>query len=67
MKYKNYIINCVLGAILWVAGVTTLGYLCGNIEFIQKHFEIVIFGIIGISVLPVLIGVIKAKREGAAE
>ena len=67
MKYKNYIINCVLGAILWVAGVTTLGYLCGNIEFVQKHFEIVIFGIIGVSVLPVLVGVITAKREGAAE
>ncbi|MFM6983513.1 MAG: VTT domain-containing protein, partial [Chitinophagaceae bacterium] len=44
MTYRKYIINCILGAILWVGGVTVLGYLCGNIPFIQKNFELVIFG-----------------------
>ncbi len=62
MLYRKYIVNCVLGAILWVAGVSLLGYLCGNIPIIKDNFEIVIFGIIGISLLPILIGVINAKR-----
>ncbi len=61
MAYKKYIINCILGAILWVGGVTILGYLCGNIPFIQKNFELVIFGIIGISILPIIIEFIRAK------
>lgn len=61
MTYRKYIINCILGAILWVGGVTVLGYLCGNIPFIQKNFELVIFGIIGISVLPIIFEFAKAK------
>lgn len=66
MVYKKYIVNCVLGAILWVAGVTILGYACGNIPFIQNNFEIVIFGIIGISVLPIFIELIKNKMNKKA-
>lgn len=61
MPYRKYIVNCVLGAVLWVGGVTILGYLCGNIPFIQKNFEMVIFGIIGISLLPIVIEFIRAK------
>lgn len=63
MTYRKYIINCILGAILWVGGVTVLGYLCGNIPFIQKNFELVIFGIIGISVLPIIFEFVKAKMS----
>ncbi|MDP2174693.1 MAG: VTT domain-containing protein [Bacteroidota bacterium] len=63
MTYKKYIINCVLGAILWVGGVTVLGYLAGNIPFVKNNFEVVIFGIIGISVLPIIIGYIQHKMK----
>jgi len=63
MTYKKYIVNCILGAILWVGGVTILGYLAGNIPFVKTNFEIVIFGIIGISVLPIVIEVIRAKMK----
>lgn len=62
MKYRKYIVNCIAGAVLWVAGVSILGYSCGTLPFVKDHFEIVIFGIIGISLLPILIGVINAKR-----
>jgi membrane-associated protein len=63
MMYRKYIVNCILGAILWVGGVTILGYACGNIPFIKNNFEIVIFGIIGISLLPIVIEVIRAKMK----
>ena len=61
MEYRKYIVNCVLGAILWVGGVTTLGYLLGKNQFIQDNFEMVIFGIIGISLLPIVVEFIRAK------
>ncbi len=61
MQYRKYIINCVLGATLWVGGVTILGYLLGKNEFVQTNFELVIFGIIGISLLPILVEFIRAK------
>jgi membrane-associated protein len=63
MLYRKYIVNCILGAILWVGGVTVLGYLCGNIPFIQKNFEIVIFAIIGTSLIPILVEMIRAKMK----
>jgi membrane-associated protein len=56
MKYSRYITFCILGAILWVGSVTTLGYLFGNITVIRENFELAILGIIFISLLPIAIG-----------
>lgn len=64
MVYSKYIIYCVAGAILWVAGISIIGYQFGNIEFVKKNFEIVILGIIFISVLPILFQFIKARTQG---
>lgn len=61
MNYRKYIVNCVLGAVLWVGGVTMLGYLLGRNEFVQNNFEVVIFGIIGLSLLPIVVEFIRAK------
>jgi len=38
-----------------------LGYLLGKNQFIQDNFEMVIFGIIGISLLPIVVEFVKAK------
>jgi membrane-associated protein len=63
MPYKRYITVCVLGALLWVVGITLLGYTCGGFEIVKKNFELVVFGIIGVSILPIIIGVLKAKLK----
>ncbi len=39
------------------------GRLFGNIEFVKKHFELVIVAIVFISVLPMVIELWKAKRD----
>jgi len=62
MTYRRFIFNCVVGGILWVTGVTLAGYFFGQIPIIKNNFEIVVFGIIGVSVLPILIGYIQSKR-----
>ncbi|MBL0308964.1 MAG: DedA family protein [Bacteroidetes bacterium] len=61
MEYRRYILFCITGAILWVGGLTVIGYLFGNIEFVKKNFEIVILGIIFVSVLPIIWQVVKTK------
>jgi membrane-associated protein len=61
MTYSKYILNCVIGAIVWVVGITLLGYIFGNIPLVKNNFEIVVFGIIGLSVLPIIIGAFKAR------
>lgn len=63
MPYRRYITVCVLGALLWVVGITLLGYTCGGFEIVKNNFELVVFGIIGVSILPIIIGVVKAKLK----
>ena len=61
MSYRNFLRFNVIGGIAWVSGLTLLVYFFGNMEFVRKSFEIVIFGIIGISLLPMIIEILRAK------
>jgi membrane-associated protein len=63
MPYRKYISVSFLGAVLWVVGITLLGYTCGGFDIVKNNFEIVVFGIIGISILPIIIGVLRAKLK----
>ena len=66
MDYSTYIKNCIMGAVLWVVSLTLLGYFFGNLEIVQKNFEIVVFGIVGLSVLPILVQYVKQKMTSKA-
>lgn len=59
MKYSRYITFCVIGAVLWVSVITLAGYFLGNIPWVQHNFEKIVLGIVLVSVLPVIFGVIK--------
>jgi membrane-associated protein len=61
MEYSKFIRFNIIGGTLWVLGLTLLGYFFGNLEFVQKNFELVIFGIIGLSLLPMIIEIIRQK------
>ena len=61
MNYKKYLLFDVIGGALWIGGLTLAGYLLGNVEFIRKHVDLVCLGIIGFSVLPILVTVVKNK------
>ena len=49
MRYRKFIAYNVIGGIVWVAIFISLGYFFGNIPFVRKNFELVIFAIIAIS------------------
>lgn len=59
MKYSKYITYCIIGAILWVTSITLAGYFLGSNEWVQKNFEKVVLGIVGLSVLPIFFQIIK--------
>lgn len=66
MKYRKFITYNVVGGIVWVAIFISLGYFFGNIPFVKKNFELVIFAIIFISFIPPILEVYKARRENKA-
>ena len=63
MKYFKFIKYSIIGGITWVFALTLLGFFFGNLPIVQENFETVIFGIIGLSLLPMLIEFIRAKLK----
>lgn len=61
MNYSRYILFCIVGGLVWVTSLTLAGYYFGGMEFVKNNFELVIFAIIGISLLPVLIEFVRVK------
>ncbi|WP_394953598.1 DedA family protein [Scardovia wiggsiae] len=74
MKWHRFAPFSILGGLVWSSLFTLLGYFFGGIPAVQKHFELVIVGILLISFIPTFVGLIKvklnknkAKKETAAE
>lgn len=63
MEYRRFIGFCVAGGVLWVTGLTLAGYFFGQLPFVKKNFEIVIFGILLISALPVVVGIVRSRLK----
>lgn len=61
MSYPVYLIYGILGACLWVISITFAGYFLGDNAWIKDNFEKVVLGIVGVSVLPIIIGVLRQK------
>ncbi len=66
MTYRKFFSFDILGGALWIGGLTTAGYLLGNVKFIREHIDLVCLGIIAISVLPIVITMIKNKMAARA-
>jgi membrane-associated protein len=63
MSYKKFVQFNIVGGMAWVLGLTLMGYFFGNLSFVQENFEIVIFGIIGLSILPMIIEIVRVKMK----
>ncbi|SDB31649.1 membrane-associated protein [Flavobacteriaceae bacterium MAR_2010_188] len=65
MRYAKFIRYNVSGAIIWVFSLVFIGYFFGNLNIVKNNFEIVIFGIIILSLAPMFIEIIRnnIKKE----
>ena len=61
MRYPIFLRFNVIGGFTWVLCLTLLGYFFGNLSIVRENFETVIFGIIGLSLLPMFIAIIKER------
>jgi membrane-associated protein len=62
MDYRTFLTFDIIGGILWGAGVVTLGYFLGQIDFVADHIELILIGVVLVSVTPVIIELNKARR-----
>jgi len=63
MDYKRFWFYNAIGGISWVCIFLYLGFFFGGLEFVQKHFELVVPAIILISLIPIFVEFIRARME----
>jgi membrane-associated protein len=71
MGRRRYSVYNLIGALLWGGGLTTVGYLLGNIppvaNFVTKYIDLVLFAVVALTLLAAIIhylqGVIHARRN----
>jgi membrane-associated protein len=74
MSYPRFLLYNVVGGLAWVAIFVYAGYLSvraagffGGPEIVQRYFPLVILAIVVVSVLPILVEWLRARRKGRGE
>ena len=62
MDRRVFTLFNVLGAVLWVVGVTLAGYWFGNLPWVKANLEFIIWGLILIPGLIAIAGALKARH-----
>lgn len=62
MNYSRFIVYNVVGAIAWVTTMMGAGMIFGQMAVVKKNFELVVIGIIVLSVLPMAYEAWKARQ-----
>ena len=64
MSYKKFFSYNIIGGVLWVLSMTSVGYFLGrSVPNIEKHLHVLIAIVIFISFLPVIFELWQARRE----
>ncbi len=63
MHFGRFMLFNVIGGVIWVTIFVLLGYFFGGIPFVQDNFELVIVGIVVVSFIPTVIGLVKARMS----
>lgn len=61
MSYRRFYAYNIAGAILWIGSLLYLSFWFGNLPAVKEHFSYIVLGIIGISLLPPIIEVMRRK------
>jgi membrane-associated protein len=67
MSYPRFALYNVTGGLLWVWSLLIAGYQFADLPIVKERFHVVIFAIIGISLLPVGIEYLRARRQPAPQ
>jgi membrane-associated protein len=67
MNYRKFIVYNIVGAIAWVVLMLGSGWALGQVPFVKERFELIVIGIVILSVMPMVVEWWKARSEQKAE
>ena len=62
LRWRRFTLWNLVGGIAWVVGMTVVGVLLGGIPFVAHNIDVLSVVIVVVSVLPVVIGALRARR-----
>lgn len=62
MTAGSFVVYNAIGAAAWVGLCVLAGVLFGNVPIIKNNFSLVTIGIVGVSLLPVLVEYLRHRR-----
>jgi membrane-associated protein len=65
MDARRYLTYSLIGGVAWAAGVTLLGFWLGQFDFVKANIELMLVAIVLLSVLPMVVEVLRARRQAA--
>ena len=63
MRYPLFLMNNIIGGVLWIASLVYAGYWFGNVPWVKKNLSLLVIGIVLVSVLPIAIKVFQEWRS----
>ena len=67
MRYRTFVVFNIVGGVLWGVGVTLLGAVLGQVEFVHQNIEAILVGIVLLSVVPIGVEYLRARRSGGKQ
>jgi membrane-associated protein len=66
MSYRWFITYNIIGGILWICSFSLIGFFFGSLPIVKENFSLLVYAIIGISMLAVASVVIQIIRSAGA-
>ncbi len=63
MKYRRFVTYNIVGGLLWAGGVVLAGYFLGGIPIIAAHVEIIVIGVVILSLIPAVIAIVRQRHQ----
>ncbi|HMF14673.1 MAG TPA: DedA family protein [Gemmataceae bacterium] len=67
MRYFQFALYNVVGGVAWVLLCVLSGYFFGNVEWVKRHFEAVLVAVVLVSVMPIAVEYLLARRRQTAK
>jgi membrane-associated protein len=64
MDLRVFTLYSVIGGVAWAAGVTALGHWLGQVDVVREHIELFALGVVALSLVPVAVELLRARRRG---
>ena len=63
MTYGTFALYNIVGGALWTVVCVGAGYLFGNIQIVKDNFELVVLGIIAVSLMPMAVELLRHRSS----